>query len=71
LIESAYLLISNCTGVSHIAAALETPSLVISMDGEPERWGPINTRFHHTIDWTRNPDFARALNTTEKILRSN
>jgi ADP-heptose:LPS heptosyltransferase len=71
LIEGAYLLISNCTGVSHIAAALETPSLVISMDGEPERWGPINTRIHHTIDWTRNPDFALALNTTEKILRSN
>ncbi|AYL95227.1 glycosyltransferase family 9 protein [Mucilaginibacter celer] len=40
LIWDAALLISNCTGVSHIAAAFKTPSIVISMDGEPHRWGP-------------------------------
>jgi ADP-heptose:LPS heptosyltransferase len=68
LIDEAYLLISNCTGVSHIAAALETPSVVISMDGEPERWGPINTRIHHTIDWTRVPDYSIALTKTEELL---
>ena len=39
LIRNAYAIISNCTGVSHIAGAFETPSIVISMDGEPERWG--------------------------------
>jgi ADP-heptose:LPS heptosyltransferase len=57
LINDAALLISNCTGVSHIAAALKTPSIVISMDGEPERWGPINKQLHRTLNWLQSPDF--------------
>lgn len=57
LINRASLLISNCTSVSHIAAALQTPSIVISMDGEPKRWGPLNTTLHKTIDWTVNDSF--------------
>lgn len=57
LIEDAALLISNCTGVSHIASALKTPSIVISMDGEPHRWGPMDTRLHRTINWLQSPDF--------------
>jgi ADP-heptose:LPS heptosyltransferase len=57
LIKNAALLISNCTGVSHMAAALETRSIVISMDGEPERWAPLNKQLHRTIDWTKTPEF--------------
>lgn len=57
LIRDAYMLISNCTGVSHIAAATETPSIVISMDGEPERWAPLNKSLHRTIDWTKEQNF--------------
>lgn len=49
-------LISNCTGVSHIAAALKVKSIVISMDGEPERWAPLNTNLHKTFDWTTSQD---------------
>lgn len=56
LIKNAFMLISNCTGVSHIAAAFETPSVVISMDGEPERWGPLNKELHTTIDWVKEPN---------------
>lgn len=68
LIREADLLISNCTGVSHIAAAVETPSIVISMDGEPERWGPLNKQLHKTIDWTRNTDFDQVLAEMELLL---
>ncbi len=57
LIKNAALLVSNCTGVSHVAAAFKTPSIVLSMDGEPERWGPINKDLHHTINWLASPDF--------------
>lgn len=56
LIKNAAALVSNCTGVSHIAAALKTKSIVISLDGEPNRWGPLNTSLHTTIDWTTNAD---------------
>lgn len=57
LIQSSYYLISNCTGVSHIAAALQTPSLVISLNGEPDRWRPLNYLLHAYTDWTRIPHF--------------
>jgi ADP-heptose:LPS heptosyltransferase len=70
LIRECDLLISNCTGVSHIAAATRTPSIVISMDGEPERWGPLNHNLHKTIDWTTAPDFKQILTLTETILVS-
>lgn len=55
LMKDAFMLISNCTGVSHMAAALHTPSVVISMDGEPYRWAPLNKTLHKTIDWTTHP----------------
>jgi ADP-heptose:LPS heptosyltransferase len=57
LIKNAFMLIANCTGVAHIAAALKTPSVIISMDGEPERWAPLNKKIHHVIDCTKNPHF--------------
>jgi ADP-heptose:LPS heptosyltransferase len=57
LLDKCHLLISNCTGVSHIAAGIKKQSIVISMDGEPERWAPVNRTLHRTIDWTRTPDY--------------
>jgi ADP-heptose:LPS heptosyltransferase len=50
LLRNSRLLVSNCTGVSHIAAATQTPSVVLSMDGEPERWAPLNRKLHRTIN---------------------
>ncbi|MXV52396.1 LPS biosynthesis glycosyltransferase [Pedobacter sp. HMF7647] len=70
LIKNAALLISNCTGVSHMAAAFSTPSIVISMDGEPERWAPLNREVHKVFDWTRNQDFGIISNTLENFLQS-
>lgn len=67
LIRHAFALVSNCTGVSHIASAMNTPGIIISMDGEPERWGPINAEILKTIDWTKNPDFDQVLNTTRRL----
>jgi ADP-heptose:LPS heptosyltransferase len=68
LIKNAFALISNCTGVSHMAAAFKTPSLVISMDGEPERWAPLNKDLHHTIDWTRSQDYKLVLEALKNLL---
>jgi ADP-heptose:LPS heptosyltransferase len=58
LIAHAQLLIANCTGVSHMAAATQTPSLIISMDGEPHRWGPLNQKVHQVFDWTKKRSFT-------------
>jgi ADP-heptose:LPS heptosyltransferase len=68
LIRDASMLVANCTGVSHIAAALETPSVIISLDGEPERWSPLNTKIHKTIDWTRQPVLHKVFMELEEIL---
>ncbi|RYY34582.1 MAG: LPS biosynthesis glycosyltransferase, partial [Sphingobacteriaceae bacterium] len=68
LIQNAALLISNCTGVSHIASAFKTPSIVISMDGEPHRWGPLDTRLHRTINWLQSPDFDSVFRETVELV---
>jgi ADP-heptose:LPS heptosyltransferase len=62
LLQNSSLLVSNCTGVSHLAVAMRTPSVVISMDGEPERWAPLNTRRHLTIDCRSQNRFHEVLN---------
>lgn len=59
LLKKSAGLLSNCTGVSHLAAALKVPSVIISMDGEPERWAPLDHSLHTTIDWTADQDLSR------------
>ncbi len=50
LLKDSAGLITNCTGVSHLGAATQTLSVVISKDGEPLRWGPLNKYLHKTFD---------------------
>ena len=68
LIKDAFALISNCTGVSHIAAAFATPSVVISLHGEPERWSPLNQKVHRTIDWTKTPQFELVMEQLTEVV---
>ena len=70
LVKNARALLSNCTGVSHIAAALQTPSIVISMDGEPLRWAPLNKKLHFTVDWTTEPDYEIVLRHGLRLLET-
>ena len=67
LLSQARGLIANCTGVSHVAAALKVPSVVISMDGEPERWGPLNKELHRTIDWTSSQDVSAVMQAVQAM----
>lgn len=69
LIKNAFALISNCTGVSHIADAFKTPGVVISMHGEPDRWSPINRELHQVADWTTEPHFNSVLLKTAAVIK--
>jgi len=50
LIESSQLVISNCTAISHLADALNIPSVVIYLDSDPNRWAPLDESLHRRID---------------------
>jgi ADP-heptose:LPS heptosyltransferase len=51
LLSNARMLICNDTGVSHLSAALQVPSVVIFSDSEAERWGPLNQHIHKRVLW--------------------
>lgn len=49
LIGQARLLVSNDTGVSHLAAAMGTPSVVIFLASDPARWAPLDRELHRVV----------------------
>lgn len=49
LIGRASLLVSNDTGVSHVAAATGTRSVVIFLASDPDRWAPLNRDLHQVV----------------------
>jgi ADP-heptose:LPS heptosyltransferase len=49
LVSCATVVVCNDTGISHIAAALETPSVVISTGDNPARWSPTNRALHRVL----------------------
>ncbi|GAB3417766.1 glycosyltransferase family 9 protein [Niabella aquatica] len=71
LLSKSKGLITNCTGVSHLAAALRTRSIVLSMDGEPHRWAPLNHHLHKTINWLTNNNYEAIEAAAEQLFVDN
>lgn len=49
LVEGAARVVCNDTGVSHLAAALATPSVVVASGGDARRWAPADPRRHRML----------------------
>ena len=50
LISRSALLVCNDTGVSHIAAAMNAPSVVVASGSDVKRWRPLDAE-HHPVMW--------------------
>ena len=49
LLSRTSLLVANDTGISHMAAAFQTPSVIICVGSDPVRWGPLNRERHRLL----------------------
>lgn len=49
LISQARVVVCNDTGVSHLAAALAAPSVVVCCGSDPRRWSPLDQRLHRVL----------------------
>jgi ADP-heptose:LPS heptosyltransferase len=71
LIKNAKMIISNDTGASQIAAAMQTPSVVIFLASDPVRWAPQNKDLHQIILPQYSEDVNYVFKKTKRILLYN
>jgi ADP-heptose:LPS heptosyltransferase len=49
LISKACLVVSNDTGISHVATAVKTPSVILFSVPDMDRWAPKNKQLHRVL----------------------
>jgi ADP-heptose:LPS heptosyltransferase len=49
LLERSKGLVTNDTGISHLAAATKTRSVVLFMASDPHRWAPLDSTLHRAV----------------------
>ncbi|HEX5056389.1 MAG TPA: glycosyltransferase family 9 protein [Gammaproteobacteria bacterium] len=68
LIRNARLLYANDTGVSHIAAAMGTPSIIVFLISDPARWAPADGELHRVILPGESENVEHALCMVDEML---
>jgi ADP-heptose:LPS heptosyltransferase len=70
LISKARLVVNNDTGISHVTAAVKTPSVILFSADDMDRWAPKNRRLHKVIWPAANTAPASVLAQAELHLRN-
>ncbi|MDB5244123.1 MAG: glycosyl transferase, partial [Spirosoma sp.] len=61
LLKQSALLVSNDTGVSHVAAASAVPSVVIFTSADPAEWAPLDHEQHRVVLETEPDSVERVI----------
>jgi ADP-heptose:LPS heptosyltransferase len=69
LLSKSRLVISNDTGISHLTAALQVPSVILFTTSDAERWAPLNQKLHRRILWASAAPPIAAIREVEKLLQ--
>jgi ADP-heptose:LPS heptosyltransferase len=69
LLSQARLVISNDTGISHVAAAVKAPSVILFSVPDMERWAPKNRQLHRVLWPAQKATVAEVLAQAESHLQ--